>query len=124
MIDEPNETGEKVETDETVEKQESVVDAQPPETMESPQSSDDDNQNSQKSGKKPKKKKPKFVDDGRTVFSMEGLSKHRSDKESLGLSKKERRALIKAAFAYYLPILFGVIACFSIAALLIYLWLR
>ncbi|MCH5160533.1 MAG: hypothetical protein J1G04_00730 [Clostridiales bacterium] len=76
-----------------------------------------------KSSEKIKKKKPKFVDDGRTVYSMEGLSKHK-DKDSLDLSKKEKRALIKAAFAHYLPIFLGVIGCFSIAAIILYLWLH
>ena len=76
-----------------------------------------------KRSKKPKKKKPKFVDDGRTVYSMEGLSKHKS-KDSLDLSKKEKRALIKAAFAHYLPIFLGVVGCFAIAAIILYLWLH
>ena len=40
------------------------------------------------------------------------------------LSNKERIALIKAIFIRYLPLLFGVIACFAVAMLLIYLWLN
>ncbi len=80
---------------------------------------------SDKKKKPQKKKKAKFVDDGRTIYSMEGLSKHPSpkDKESVGLSKKEKRAAIKAAFKQYLPMFLGVLACFSIAILLVYLWL-
>lgn len=77
-----------------------------------------------KAKKRKKKKKPKFVDDGRTIYSMDGLSKHKTDKDSIDLSKKERRALIKAAFAHYLPIFLGVIGCFSIAVLIMYLWLH
>ncbi len=92
---------EKVEKDEKVEKVEKV-----------------------KKAKKPKKKKPKFVDDGRTVYSMEGLNKHKTDGESLDMTKKEKRALIKAALAHYLPIFLGVIGCFSIAAIIMYLWLH
>ncbi|MCH5162768.1 MAG: dipeptide ABC transporter ATP-binding protein [Clostridiales bacterium] len=70
-----------------------------------------------------KKNKAKFVDDGRTVFSMEGLNQ-RSSKPAVELTGKERRAMIRAAFAKYLPAFLGMIGSFSLAALLIYLWLH
>ena len=76
------------------------------------------------------KRKTEFEDDGRTLYDMSGLDDmhrtgpRREKKESLNLTRKERRALIKAAFAHYAPIFFGVIVCFTLAALLIYFWLR
>ena len=54
---------------------------------------------------------------------MEGLG-GRSDKRGERLSRKEKWAAIKAAFMHYGPIFLMVIASFSIAAILIYLWLR
>lgn len=72
----------------------------------------------------------KFEDDGRTVYDMSGLDDmhrtgpRREKKENVKLTRPERRALIKAAFAHYAPIFFGVLACFTLAALLIYFWLR
>ncbi len=75
------------------------------------------------------KRKTEFVDDGRTLYDMSGLDDmrgtgaRRESKESVNVTKSERRALIKAAFAHYAPIFFGVLACFTLAALLIYAWL-
>ena len=77
-----------------------------------------------------KESKPEFVDDGRTIYDMSGLDdmhgtgKRADKKEGVSLSKKERRALIRAAFARYTPIFFGVLVCFTLAALLIYFWLK
>lgn len=72
-----------------------------------------------------KKKKRKFVDDGHTVYSMEGLNPAPRVKQSdkTGLTQKERRAAVRAALAVYLPRVLLIIACFVIAGLLIYLWL-
>ena len=74
--------------------------------------------------------KNKFVDDGRTVYDMSGLDdmhrtgpRHRRQ-DKVSLSRAERRALIRAALARYLPILFGVLACFALAALMLYFWLK
>ncbi len=74
---------------------------------------------------KAKKKKPKFVDDGRTIYSMEGLDPAPRVKESekLGLTRKERRAAIRAALAVYMPRVLLVVGCFIVTGLLIYLWL-
>ena len=72
----------------------------------------------------------KFVDDGRTVYDMSGLNDmhstgpRRKKQENVNLTRKEKRALLRAAFAHYAPIFFGVIVCFTLAALLIYLWLK
>ena len=74
--------------------------------------------------------KNEFVDDGRTVYDMSGLDdmhrtgQRREKKENINLTRKEKRALIKAAFAHYAPIFFGVLVCFTLTALLIYFWLR
>ena len=76
------------------------------------------------------KRKTEFVDDGRTVYDMSGLDDmhstgpRRNGKEDIKLTRAERRALIRAAFARYAPIFFGVLVCFTLAALLIYFWLK
>lgn len=78
-------------------------------------------------GKVKKKKKVKYIDDGHTVYSMEGLDEARGIKrrgDSIKLTRKEKWAAIRAAFARFLPIFLGVVACFSLTALLLYLWLR
>ena len=75
------------------------------------------------------KRKTKFVDDGRTLYDMSGLDDmhgtgaRRVNKERVNVTRAERRALIKAALAHYTPIFFGVLACFTLAAPLIYVWL-
>lgn len=76
--------------------------------------------------KKDKKKtKTKYVDDGHTVYNMDGVggARHRDKEDSLGMNRKERRAAIRAALATYLPIFIGTLACFAVAALLMWLWL-
>ena len=76
------------------------------------------------------KRKTDFVDDGRTIYDMSGLDDmHRTGprhkkKEDIKLTRAERRALIRAAFAHYAPIFFGVLVCFTLAGLLIYFWLK
>ncbi len=80
--------------------------------------------------KQNKTKKPKsknvFVDDGRTVYDMSNTPKafYKVDKQTPTVDKKEKRALIKAAFAAYLPVFLSVVACFSAVALLLYFWLK
>ncbi len=75
-----------------------------------------------------RKKKEKFVDDGHTVYDMSGVPqpvwKKRKSEKGVGLTGKERRAAIRAAFATYLPIFLGVIACFIAAMIIILLWLN
>ena len=76
---------------------------------------------------KKKKKKVKYIDDGHTVYSMEGLDEARGIKrrgDSINLSRKEKWAAIRAAFARFFPIFLGVVGCFSLTALLLYFWLR
>lgn len=80
--------------------------------------------------RKREKRKTEFVDDGRTVYDMSGLEDmhatgpRREKKERIHLSRAEKRAFIRAAFARYAPVFFGVLACFTLAALLIYFWLK
>lgn len=78
-----------------------------------------------------KKKKKKIVyveDDGRTLYSMEGVGnngrKKDKEKEEVNLARKERLAAIRAAFAFYFPRLLLVIGCFVAVGLLMYFWLR
>lgn len=76
--------------------------------------------------KKKRKSKPEYVDDGHTIYSMEqlvGPENYNKKEKNVGLSRKEKRAAIKAAFETYLPVLIGVLACFSVAAVLMYFWL-
>lgn len=92
---------------------------------------------------KNKKKKVKviYVDDGRTLYNMDGVKRQNvivpekisdarrektkdNDKERARLEKKERRAAIKAAYAVYLPIVFCVLACFALVGVVIYFWLK
>ncbi len=75
-----------------------------------------------------KDKKKKYIDDGHTVYNMDGVStsfwKRKKSDDKVGLTGKERRTAIKAAFATYAPIFLGVLASFTIAILVIFLWLK
>ncbi len=75
-----------------------------------------------------KNKKDDFVDDGHTVYNMDGVPrpiwKRQKNENKAALSKEERRAAIKAAFITYGPIFAGVILSFTLALLLILLWLK
>lgn len=73
--------------------------------------------------KKQKKQKNKFVDDGRTIYSMDGLSKKHQKQDDLDITKKERRAMILAAFKVYIPRLLLILLGFVLAYFLIYFWL-
>ena len=84
-----------------------------------------------------KKKKVKIVykeDDGHTIYDMSGVvdkfgrsgsnaKKQDSKNGGVYLTKKEKRALIKAGFKYYLPYLGIMLIGFAIAILLVYLWI-
>lgn len=76
---------------------------------------------------KNKDKKPRFVDDGHTVYNMDGVggARHRKDDkdEDARLSRKEKRAAIRAAFATYLPGFLITLASFALVAVLLYFWL-
>ena len=85
---------------------------------------------------KNKKKKPKVVyyeDKGETIYSMAALH-GRTPKEQEeylkkrenhpGATGKERLAMIKAAFTVYGPMLLIIVGGFSLAALLMYLFLK
>ena len=77
--------------------------------------------------KKEKKQKRVYIDDGHTIYSMENLvGKENYDKKDkrASLTKREKRTAIKAAYQTYLPVVFGVVACFSLVFLLMYLWLK
>ncbi len=75
-----------------------------------------------------KNKKEKFVDDGRTIYSMDVDAKwnnrrNRSE-ETIYVTKGERKALVKAALLAYFPKLLLVLLGFGFAIVLIYFWLR
>lgn len=75
-----------------------------------------------------KKQKIKYVDDGRTVYNMDGVggARHREDgkEKDAGLSRKERRAAIRAGLETYLPVLLTALAAFTVVAVLLYFWIR
>ena len=85
---------------------------------------------------KNKKKKVKTVyyeDKGQTIYSMAALDGmtpeqkeefERKRKNTPSFTRKERGAMIRAAFQVYGKLLLIVVAGFSIAALLLYLFLR
>ena len=94
-----------------------------------------------KAKKEKKKAKVVYVDDGRTIYDMSGVTrpgqvifpekkeKNNEDKKSrkaekVGLTRSERWAAIKAAYAVYLPVLLGVLLCFSAAAVIMYFLLQ
>ncbi len=74
-----------------------------------------------------KEKKEKYVDDGHTIYSMDvdaNWSTYKEKKETVYVSKEERKTLIKAALKAYFPKLLIVLASFGLAIILIYLWLK
>ncbi len=83
-----------------------------------------------------KKRKEKTVykeDDGRTVYSLsflDGLTPEEQErrneqrKRAPKVTRKERLAMISAAFQVYAPMLLVLIAGFCIVAFLLYLGLR
>lgn len=80
-----------------------------------------------------KKKKPKIVyleDDGRTLYSMSGLEpfsqteKENTEVPKIELTKKEKKAMRKAAFISLLPMLFCILIGFSIVYFIIRFWLK
>ena len=75
-----------------------------------------------------KKKKEEFVDDGHTIYNMnvDGFKwhdKNRDKKNQVYLNRKEKWAMIRAAFSAYFPQLLIVLAGFGLAILLLYFWL-
>ncbi len=83
---------------------------------------------------KKKRNKPEDYDDGRTIANMnvEGMPWYepeevRKNRESLKAEKptrKEKRAMIRGAFAATLPFLFAILISVSIAFLVVWLWLN
>lgn len=75
-----------------------------------------------------KNKKEQYIDDGHTIYDMNVDAKwnksHYDNKQSVYVSKEERRALIKAAFLAYFPKLLIVLGGFGLAIILIYFWLK
>lgn len=83
--------------------------------------------------KKPKKRTVYVGDEGQTLYSMAALYGRtpeeqeefdRKRKNRTSATGKERLAMIKAAFAVYGPMLLIMVGGFSVAALLLYLFLR
>ena len=86
-----------------------------------------------KMGKKKKTKIVYYEDKGETIYPMsflDGLTPEEAEelekkkKNRPTVTGKERWAMIKAAFAVYGPLLLMVVGGFSIAALLMYLFLN
>ena len=81
---------------------------------------------------KTKKKKVKYVDDGHTIYNMdiEGFKWHDrkakkiDEKDKIYFTKREKFAILRAAFATYTPKFLIIILAFSLTALLLYFWLK
>ena len=83
-----------------------------------------------------KKNKVKTVykeDDGRTVDSMAALEgktpedleeRDRQRKNAVKVTRKERRAMIAAAFQVYGPILLIIVVGFALAAMIVYFLIK
>lgn len=66
-------------------------------------------------------------DDGRTLYDMSNVSQNKikiDKKDNLNVSKKETKAMIKAALEVYFPRILTVILGFTIAFLIVYFWLK
>jgi len=95
---------------------------------------------SKKSKKKRKQNCKKFVDDGRVIFDMSilnfggngaNIDKLTADsktesatKDDHKITKKEKRAILKAGFIVFLPKILTIVLGFVLAMLLLTLWLR
>ncbi len=75
---------------------------------------------------KEKKQNDQFVDDGRTIYDMQNVPQafYNKDKKQPLVDKEEKKALVKAAFATYLPMFLSVVVGFVAVLLLISLWLK
>lgn len=78
---------------------------------------------------KNKKKKDEYIDDGHTIYNMdvEGFKWHDNkvkNKNSIYVTKEEKRLLIKAALKSYLPKMLIILLGFTLAIILIYFWLN
>ena len=83
--------------------------------------------------KKPKVKVVYKEDKGETIYSMAGLygrtpeeqeEYNKKRKNNVDATAKERFAMIKAAFLVYGPVLLCCVGAFTVAALLLYLFLK
>lgn len=84
-----------------------------------------------------RKKKEKWVDDGRTIVPMTGEEipqpsrgffqgrerKRNAKNRKSDITRKERRAMMRAMFAVMLPRFLIILACFALVGGIMYLWL-
>ncbi len=71
-------------------------------------------------------KKDEYIDDGHTIYNMDidGMPHRRtSPKDKVYIEKEDKKLLIRAALRQYMPIVLGMVGCFLVAAILLYLWL-
>ena len=77
-----------------------------------------------------KKNKPKVVyreDDGRTLYSMvdkDGKPQSEKRKDEIRITRKEKRAMICAAYKAALPAFLCMLAGFGVVAIVLYLIMR
>ena len=85
--------------------------------------------------KKKEEEKQAYVDDGHTIYDMDGVGRtgwwssfrkesEKKKQQPVGLTFKERWAVIRAAFATYLPILMMILLGFGLTMLLLSFWLQ
>lgn len=82
---------------------------------------------------KTKRKTVYKEDDGRTLYSMAGLEgktpeelqeRDKQRKNAVNVTRRERRAMIAAAFQVYGPVLLIILVGFALAATIVYLLFR
>lgn len=75
--------------------------------------------------RKNEQKKQKYIDDGHTIYSMEGLKPDRVKREDdVELNRRERFAAIRAAFETYLVPFVLTLLGFGVTFVLLYFWLK
>jgi len=82
--------------------------------------------------RKNKNEKDEYADVTIANMNVEGFAWHKDEQETkrlteyeqLGLTKKEKRAIIKAAYLNMLPTFLSALCGFTITIILIYLWLH
>jgi len=69
--------------------------------------------------------KDNYKDDQHTIYDMSNVGSNiKHKKADFNASKKETKAIVKAAFATYTPIFLLILLGFGIAILLVFLWLN
>ncbi len=75
--------------------------------------------------KREKKQKQPYVDDGHTIYNMDGVGRDRVKRDNeVDLTRRERFAAIRAALETYLVPFVIALLGFGATAVLLYFWLK